>query len=91
MKHLKKITESIEKKELVVIRTDDWEGIYYNNKLIGESHSIDWFSILEKLGYNIKAKYISDEKWNEVFENDMRMPKTLTEFKLKMDAKKYNL
>jgi len=88
MKHLKKITESAEDKQLIIIRCDDWEGIYYNDKLINQDHSIDWNKVITELGYNIKVEYIDDE---EFLDSLGYLPESLDELKTEIESNKYNL
>jgi hypothetical protein len=90
MKYIKSITESVDNKELTIIRTEDWEGIYFGNELIDEGHSIDFMHILEKhFGFKVDYKYIDAEKFENYF--GANCPDTLEEVKMKLDAKKYNI
>jgi hypothetical protein len=88
MKYLKPITESIKDKELLIIRGDDWEGVYYEGKLLTQTRNINWIVVLEKLGYEIKSKYLKSEESIDIFGD---LPKTLEELELKLNTKKYNL
>jgi hypothetical protein len=90
MKYIKKITESVDNKELTILSTDDWQGLYYNGELLDEGHSVNLYNVLRGLGYNIEYIDIDDP---EEFENyfGANCPETLDEVKLKLAAKKYNL
>ena len=89
MKYIKKITESVDSKNVTLIRTEDWEGIYFGNELIDEGHSIDWMYILKKLGYETNYTYINADEFEKLIGTSC--PDTLDEVKLKLAAKKYNL
>lgn len=90
MKYLKNINEEINNKEITILSTDDWEGLYHNGELLDEGHSINFYSILRKLGYHIEYISVDDP---EEFENyfGTNCPDTLDEVKMKLDVKKYNL
>lgn len=90
MKYIKKLTESIDNKNITILSTDDWSGLYYNGELIDEGHSINLYSVLKKLGYDIKSIHVDDV---EEFENyfGSSCPDTLEEVRMKLDIKKYNL
>ncbi len=63
MKHLKNINESINNQKLTILNGDDWEGLYYNGKLINEGHRINWIYALKKIGFKINSEYLTDEEW----------------------------
>jgi len=65
MKHIK-LFENIDDKKLIIMRGDDWEGVYYNGKLLYQGHSIRWDEVLKKLGYNITSNYIEDDDWENL-------------------------
>ena len=89
MKHLKKIYEDLKNKKLILMRGDDWEGIYYEGKLLYQGHSINWYDVLKKLGYATKLKYIeSEEDWKEL---GWSLPENIEDVQKILDAKKYNL
>jgi len=90
MKYIKKITESVDNKEITILSTDDWQGLYYNGKLLDEGHSINLRDVLRQLGYHIEYIGVDDP---EEFENyfGSSCPNTLDEVKLKIASKKYNL
>lgn len=89
MKHLKKINEDVDNKELTIVSGEDWEGIYYNNQLIDQGHSINWRNVLEHFGYTIKSKSIdSEEQWEILGWN---LPNQLSEVESLLNSKKYNL
>lgn len=89
MKHLKKINEDVDNKELTIVSGEDWEGVYYNNQLIDQGHSINWRNVLEHFGYTIKSKSIdSEEQWEILGWN---LPNNLSELESKLNSKKYNL
>lgn len=89
MKYLKSINEELDSKNISIIRTDDWEGVYYQDKLLDEGHGIDWHHVLKALGYSVDYKYIDQEKFEDCFGSNC--PDTLDEVKMKLDAKKYNI
>ena len=90
MKYIKNINESIDDKNITIIRTDDWEGVYYKNKLIDEGHNVDWEGILRNyFGIIINSQYIEIDEFEENFGSNC--PENLDEVKTKLDAKKYNL
>jgi len=41
---------------------DDWEGLYFNGKLIKEGHHIDWREILKAGGLDLTVKEV-DQEW----------------------------
>lgn len=41
------------KKEVVLVKGDDWEGIYINGRLIFENHSLSAKEIFRILGFDI--------------------------------------
>lgn len=89
MKHLKNINESLDSKDLFILSGDDWKGLYYEDKLIYEGHSIDWLSVLKKFGYKIEIQYLEDEEdWTKL---GYSCPSELSELKLRLDVDKYNL
>lgn len=90
MKYLKYI-ESSNNNKLTVIQTDDWEGLYLDDRLITEGHSIDWKYVLEKLGYNTEANYLSEKEWIEYLGDGGALPQSLNELRMKIDSKKFNL
>ena len=69
--------------EVVVVRADDWSGIYINGYLQYEGHSIDddyWISLLKRAGVNIfDDNYESDEAY-KVIQNYGRCPQTINEW-----------
>ena len=98
MKHLK-LYESVENKDIVILSAGDydWEGIYYNGKLINEGHNIDLSRVLKALGYNIRFIYIEEgeeeEKEEEkgIFNIFGRLPENLEDIETILATKKYNL
>jgi len=90
MKYIKKITESIENKDIVIIETDDWSGLYYNGELISQGHEIRWIDVIERIfKVKIGVKFIDSEEFEEMFGSSC--PQTLDDVKMKFDVKKYNL
>ena len=77
------IKENINNKEIFICMTDDWTGVYYDNKLIQEGHSINAIDLLEQLNFNVETKYISVE--------EIEFPESLDELKADLISKKYNL
>lgn len=54
MKYIKNINENLDSKNISIIRTDDWVGVYYEKQLIDEGHNVNWEYILKKhLGFTI--------------------------------------
>lgn len=86
MKYLKKIFENINN-QIIIIRCDDWEGAYYNNKLLNQGHSIRWEEVLNQLGYNTEYKNIS----NEDMEDLQFFPENIKDVETFLTSKKYNL
>jgi hypothetical protein len=73
MKHLRKLNETIQSQKIVTIYGDDWQGVYVNDELIDEGHSINLFRVMKKLGYDMKNIYIEEEEFWEKF--DYHCPK----------------
>ncbi len=55
---------------------DSWEGLYINNKLVLENHSLDVHEVLKAVQSNymwadkpIVSKYLIDDEWMEDEEN----------------------
>lgn len=80
------ITKTISiKPNLTVISLDDWIGIYKEGKLLLQGHSIDYYELLEKLGYNVDSKYIPNDDLDE-FGN--QLPEQLSEITEYINSKK---
>ena len=86
MKHLK-IYENIDKK-LIVMRGDDWEGVYYNGKLLYQGHSIRWDELLWKLGYTVESNDIKEDHWEIL---GWALPENIEDVKKVIEVKKYNI
>lgn len=89
MKYIKKILESVDNKEITILRTDDWQGVYYNGELIDEGHSINLYNVLRTLGYHLDHINVDGEEFEKLIGSSC--PDTLDEVKMKLDAKKYNI
>lgn len=90
MKYIKKITESIENKDIVIIETDDWAGLYYKGELISQGHEIRWIDVIERIfKVKIGAKFFNSDVFEDMFGSTC--PHTLDEVEMKLAAKKYNL
>jgi len=70
------ICNSINKTEKINIvhLNDDWEGIYVNNDLLQDCHSLQVYDILRKLGYDVTVTHLK----NDEIDN---LPQTLSELK----------
>lgn len=89
IKTFEQINENIDFNNIIyVLRSDDWDGVYINNNLIMEGHSIDLSKFINKLielGIDFKNKtydnkYIEGDKSENFFElSDYRCPETLEE------------
>lgn len=89
MKYLKKINESIEDKNITFVSGDDWQGVYFNDKLINQGNSANIEIVLERLGYNLNYIYIEQEEtWEELGNH---CPNDLEHVKTVLASKKYNL
>ena len=44
----------------IVFNEDGWNGVYIDDKLIYEGHSLNWNYILEELGINL-SNYLSSD------------------------------
>ncbi len=76
-------------KKLIIIRGDDWEGIYYNGKLLEQGHSIQFDKVLEKLGYIVKSNYIENENdWEQL---GWALPENIEDVQKVIEIKKYNV
>ena len=65
------------KNKIALVDGDCWKGLYINEKLIIENHSLSIYDVLDAL--KIKYKYIAvDEDWLEEFG---RLPENLSEVK----------
>jgi len=50
------------KKKITLVDGDDWKGLYINDKLIIENHSLSIYDILDAIG--VKYQYFPvDEDW----------------------------
>jgi len=87
MKHIK-LFENIDDKKLIIMRGDDWEGVYYNGKLLYQGHSIRWDEVLKKLGYNITSNYIEDDDWESL---DWSLSENIEDVEMIINSKKYNV
>ena len=48
--------------KITFVGADDWEGLYVNDKLVMENHSLDVFKVLNAIG--VDYKYIeADNEW----------------------------
>lgn len=88
MRYLKTYENNNDK--ITFVEGDDWVGVYLNDKLITQGHSINERELLESLGYkNIDAKYIEDEEiWDELGNS---CPEKLSDVEAVLNSKKYNL
>jgi len=87
MKHIK-LFENIDDKKLIIMRGDDWEGVYYNGKLLYQGHSIRWDEVLKKLGYNITSNYIEDDDWENL---NWSLSENIEDVEMIINSKKYNV
>ena len=65
-------------KKIDIVFGDDWEGIYVDNVLIDEGHSLQVGDVLALLGYDVSAREC-DYEW--LYEMGS-LPKTLDKVKL---------
>jgi len=89
MKHLRKLNETIQSQKIVTIYGDDWQGVYVNDELIDEGHSINLFRVMKKLGYDMKNIHIEEEEFWEKF--GYHCPEKLEDVEIILNSKKYNL
>lgn len=87
MKYLKIYENNIDKK-LIIMRGDDWEGVYYNGKLLYQGHSIRWDDVLKQLGYNTVSNYIEEEHWEQL---GWAFPENIEDVQKIIEIKKYNI
>lgn len=48
-------------KKIVFVEGDEWEGLYIDNKLATEDHSLSVFEVLDLIGVNYKVVYPDDD------------------------------
>lgn len=51
--------------EITLVRGEDWEGMYVNDELVAEGHSLDARVIIEALKLNLKPTIFIDYDWLE--------------------------
>jgi len=87
MKHLK-IYENIDNKKLTIMRAEDWEGVYYDGKLLSQGHGVQWNEVLWKLGYTVESNNLTDDHLEVLGWN---LPEKLEDVQKVIDSKKYNI
>ncbi len=55
----------MKKNKLTFVGADDWEGLYINDKLVMENHSLDIFKVLNAIGIDYKFIFADDEWMGE--------------------------
>ena len=89
MKYLKKINESIDRKEITFVSGGDWTGTYFNGELIDEDNSVNYEKVLKSLGYKLNSIYIREEEiWDKL---GYSCPKNLEDIEIIIASKKYNI
>ncbi len=68
------------KKAIIVSNGDNWEGVYIDDKLISQDHSLRVDVILEALGYKIED-VLTEEGW---LEDQGYLPENLEDVKIEM-------
>lgn len=72
------MVEKVLNKEVVVLLGDDWSGIYVDDKLVYENHSIPLHELAKAIGFKLVHVDSEKEAWAEY---DYRCPRQLAEFK----------
>lgn len=51
--------------EAVLVRVEDWEGLYINDELVAENHTLDLFYELDgkTLSFHVRNERASDEEY----------------------------
>lgn len=62
-----------EDRGIVLVRADDWEGLYINGELVEEGHSVGVSTVMKKIGINMEERWCDD---NWLYERG-RLPKQL--------------
>lgn len=52
----------MKKSKITFVDGDDWEGLYINNKLVLENHSLRISDVLKALGIKYES-IIADDEW----------------------------
>ena len=68
-------------KEFVLIKADEWEGLYVNGELVAEDHSVDLDMVLRHVApeINVKEEWIDGTNADTRLVLNGRLPTTLVE------------
>ncbi|WP_407529246.1 hypothetical protein [Methylobacterium oryzisoli] len=62
----------------VMVRGNDWEGLYLNGRLVAQGHRVDVENVLRACGVAVHPTVEPDQDW---LENEGMLPDTLSEVK----------
>lgn len=51
-------------RDIVIVRGDDWDGLFADGELLLEGHSLDARQVLEALGIPVRSLIVNEE-WME--------------------------